>query len=131
MELFWKAVASVLISVILVLTLGKQERDISVLLAIAVCCATGMAALQLLEPLLDFLYSLQALTYLDSSILKILYKLVGISLVCEITSTVCADAGYSSFGKSIQFLTSAAILYLSVPILRMFVTLIQDIMGGI
>lgn len=131
MEVFWKAVASVLISVILVLTLGKQERDISVLLTIAVCCATGMAALQLLEPLLDFLYSLQVLTYLDSSILKILYKLVGISLVCEITSTVCADAGYSSFGKSIQFLTSAAILYLSIPILRMFITLIQDIMGGI
>lgn len=131
MEVFWKAVASVLISVILVLTLGKQERDISVLLTIAVCCATGMAALQLLEPLLDFLYSLHTLTYLDSSILKILYKLVGISLVCEITSTVCADAGYSSFGKSIQFLTSAAILYLSIPILRMFITLIQDIMGGI
>lgn len=131
MEIFWKAIASVLISVILVLALGKQERDISTLLAIAVCCMTGMAAMQLLEPILDFLYFLQDLAYLDGSILKTLFKLLGISLVCEITSTVCSDAGYNSFGKSIQFLTCAVILYLSIPILRMFVTLIQDIMGGI
>lgn len=131
METFWKATASVLIALILALTLGKQERDISALLAIAICCMTGMMALQLLQPLLDFLYTLQTLTGIDEELFRILFKLLGISLVCEIASTVCTDAGFSSFGKSIQFLGSAVILYLSIPILQTFITLVQDIMGGI
>jgi len=129
MELFWKSVASVLISVILVLVLGKQERDIAMLLAIAVCCMVGICLMRFLEPLVDFLYSLQNLAYVDGSLLKSLFKLIGISLVCEIAATVCADAGYASFGKSLQMLGAAVILYLSIPILQMFIALVQDVMG--
>lgn len=131
MDIFWKAAAAVLISVIFVLTLGKQGKDISALLTISVCCMIGMAAVQLLEPLLDFLYSLQALAELDETVLKSLFKLLGISLVCEIASSICSDAGCSSLGKSLQLLASTVILYVSIPILQMFVALIQDIMGGI
>lgn len=131
MEVFWKVTAAVLIALIFGQVLGKQEKDISSVLAVAVCCITGMAAIPLLEPLLDFLLFLQELTGMDSGLFEILYKLIGISLVCEIASTVCADAGFSAFGKGIQFLGSAAILYLSIPVFQLFITLIQEIMGGI
>ena len=131
MDLFWKTTAGILLSVILVLAVGNRERDFSALLAIAVCCMTGAAAMQLLEPVLDFLYELQALCIMENMLFRNLLKLLGISLVCEIASTVCIDAGCSAFGKSIQFLGTAVILYLSIPVLQMFVSLIQDILGGL
>ncbi len=131
MELFWKAAAAVLISVILILVLDKQERDIAALVSIAVCTMVGICLMQFLEPVLEFLYSLQDMTLSDNGIFGSLMKLTGISLVCEITATVCNDAGCSSLGKSLQLLGTAVILFLSLPILQTFLTLVSDILGGL
>lgn len=130
MELFWKAAAGILIALIIVLTLGKQQ-DMGTLLTIAVCCMTGIAAMQLLEPVLDFLYELQILTYMDGGVLRTLFRLVGIGLVAEIVAMICSDAGCASIGKTLQVLASSVILYLSIPIFQSLVDLIREIMGGL
>lgn len=131
MEIFVKAVAIVLIAVVLVLTLGRNGQDIGILLIIAVCCIIGVTAIKVFVPLVDFLYDLQSLTCANHTIIKILFKLIGISFISEIAAVVCADAGYSSLGKCVQLLASATILYLSIPVLQKFTELIQEIMGGI
>lgn len=131
MELFWKAAAGVLIALILVLTLGKQQQDVGTLLTIAVCCMTGIAAMHLLEPVLDFLHDLQLLTYMDESILKTMFRIVGIGLVAELVAMICSDAGCSSLGKTLQMLASSVILYLSIPIFQSMGDLIREIMGGL
>ena len=51
MSLFWKAAAAVLLAVVLGLSLGKQ-KDIGVLLTMAVCCMVTMIAISYLEPVL-------------------------------------------------------------------------------
>ena len=48
MSLFWKAAAAVLLAVVLGLSLGKQ-KDIGVLLTMAVCCMVAMIAISYLE----------------------------------------------------------------------------------
>lgn len=130
MELFWKAAAGILMALIFVLTLGKQQ-DMGTLLTIAVCCMTGIAAMQLLGPVLDFLYELQILTYMDGSVLKTLFQLVGIGLIAELVAMICSDAGCASLGKTLQVLASSVILYLSIPIFQSLIDLIQEIMGGL
>ena len=129
MEMFWKAAAAVLIAVVLGLALGKQEKDISVLLTMAVCCMGATIAISYLEPVLDFLRELEALGDLQGDMLGILLKAVGIGLVAEIAGMVCTDAGNGSLGKTLQMLGSAAILYLSLPIFSALLKLIQDILG--
>ena len=124
MDLFWKATAAVLIALILMLVLGKQEKDLSILLAIAVCCITGATAMKILTPVLDFLYALQTLAGVEEG-------LVGIGLAAEIVGMICADAGYASLGKNIQILASSLILYLSIPILEGMIELIREILGGL
>ena len=57
---FWKAAAMILIAVVLGLAVGKREKDISVLLTMAVCCMTAMIAVSYLEPVLDFLWELES-----------------------------------------------------------------------
>ena len=129
MAVFWKAIAAVLIAVTLGLALKQQEKDISLLLSLAMCCMAGVVALRFLEPMLDLLWELEAMGSMESSVLGVLMKAVGIALVTEISGTICTDAGNSSLGKTVQILGSAAVLFLSVPIIRSFLELIQEILG--
>lgn len=129
MDTFWKAAAAVLLAVVLVPAVAKTEKDISVLLTMAVCCLVAAAALSYLEPVLDLLWELKALGDLSGEMLGILMKAVGIGLVAEIAGMICADAGNGSLGKTLQILASAAILYLSIPLFQAFLSLVQEILG--
>lgn len=129
MAAFWKAAAAVLLAVVLVPALGKTEKDISVLLTMAVCCMVAAVAFSYLEPVFDLLWELKALGDLSGEMLGVLMKAVGIGLVAEIAGMICADAGNGSLGKTLQMLASAAILYLSIPLFQAFLTLVQEILG--
>lgn len=118
-----------LLAVVLVPAVAKTEKDISVLLTMAVCCLVAAAALSYLEPVLDLLWELKALGDLSGEMLEILMKAVGIGLVAEIAGMICADAGNGSLGKTLQILASTAILYLSIPLFQAFLTLVQEILG--
>lgn len=131
MAIFWKAAAAVLITVILCLALGKQEKDISAILSMTVCCMVMVSVLIYLEPVLDFLRELEAVGDLKGDYLGILLKALGIGLVAEIASCVCADAGNTSLGKSIHTLGSAVILYLSLPVFRSLMEMLSRILERI
>ena len=128
MSIFWKAAAAALITVVLSLALGKQEKDIGAILSMAVCCMVMVSALIYLEPVLEFLRELESFGDLQGDFLGILMKALGIGLVAEIASTVCMDAGNGSLGKTIHTLGAAAILYLSLPVFRGMVDLLRRIL---
>ena len=131
MELFWKTAAAVLLALVLVPTLEKTEKDFSVLLTMAVCAMAAMAAISYLKPVLDLLWQLRNLGDLAGQTLEILLKAVGIGMVAEIAGMICRDAGNGSMGKTMQILASAVILYLSIPLLKGFLSLIQEILGQV
>lgn len=131
MDVFWKLSAGVLIALVLILTLQKQAQDMGVLLTIAVCCMTAIAAVQILEPVLDFLLEIQIYANMDSGILRSVLQMVGVGLTAELIALICSDAGCSSLGKNIQILGSSVILYLSIPIFENMIELIQRIMFGL
>lgn len=126
---FWKAAAAVLLAVVLGLAVGKQEKDISVLLTMAVCCIVGMTALSYLEPVLDLMWEMESMGQLQGGMLGILLKAVGIALVAETAGLICTDAGNGSLAKTMQLLGSVVILYLSIPIFQAFLALIREILG--
>lgn len=131
MEVFLKACGAVLLTVILVLSFNTQSRDLSLLLLIGVCCMTALVALNYLEPVIDFVRQLEQLGNIDSSLVRILLKAVGIGLISEIAALICSDAGSNSLGKGIQFLGSAVILWLSLPMFTMLMDLLRQIVGDI
>ncbi len=131
MELFWKAAAAALITSVLTLVLSKQQKDISLMLTMAVC-AMGIGILvSFLEPVLDFLRKLQAMGDLNGDMLEILLKAVGIGLIAEIAGMVCTDAGNGSLGKTLQLLGSGAILWLSLPVFSALMDLIVQVLGDV
>lgn len=131
MTVFLQVVAGVIVAVVLGLALSKQGKDITLLLGIAVCCMALAAAASYLEPVIDFIRSLQALGGLNSDMLGIMLKAVGIGLIAEVAGLICADSGNGALGKTIQIVASAAVLWLSVPLMTALLELIQKIVGEV
>jgi stage III sporulation protein AD len=131
MELFIKTCGGILLSVILVLTLGNRGKDHSMVLMISVCCMGSLAALAYLRPVIDFVKQLEEVGGLDHKLVRILLKVTGIGLICEIGALVCNDSGCSSLGKTVKILGAAVILWLSLPLYAMLVDLLKGILGGL
>ena len=89
------------------------------------------AAGQFIQPVIEFLNTLQQVGNLDSAYLGILLKVVGIGLLSEVAALVCADAGNATLGKTLQMLAACVILWLSIPLLGSLLDLIQDILGEV
>ncbi len=131
MDVFLKAAAGILVAIILILLLAKQGKDLSVLLIIAVCCMVVSASFTYLQPIKELLGRLQTIGALNSDTLSIMLKAVGIGLIAEVTSLICADSGNTAMGKTLQFLASAVILWLSIPLLNELLELLDNILGAI
>ena len=123
--------ALVLIGVILSLVVGKQSRDMSLLLSLAVCVLVSLGALGFLEPVTELMAELRRLGGLDSQAVSILLKAAGIGVLSELAGTLCADAGEGALGKFLQILSNAVILWLSLPLIRQILTLIEEVLAGI
>ena len=127
MELYWKTTAAVLLAVVMILMLGRQ--DMGMLLALVVCAMAAIAALDYLEPVRELLKTLERMGNLDGDMIRILLKAVGIGLLTEISAMVCADSGKGSLGKMLQLLGTAAVLWMSIPLFTALLELIQEILN--
>ncbi len=131
MTQFFQAVAAVLLAVILILVLQKQGKDTALLLALLVCCMIGVLAVSFLQPVMDFFRKLQALGALDETMLRTILKVVGIAMTGEIAGLICSDSGNSALAKMLQFLASAVILWLSLPLFTKLLELVEGILGNV
>lgn len=129
MERFWQGAALVLLTVIIGAALGKQRDDIGSLLVLTVCCMIVGIAISYITPVIGFVQQLRTLAQLDDQMLEILLKIVGIGMVGEIASMICVDSGNSALGRSLQLLSTAVILWMSLPMLQKLLDLLQDILG--
>lgn len=131
MDIFVKICGGVLLSVILILSLGNRIKDLSMVLGITVCCMVASAAMEYIKPVIAFIRDLEELGGLDHSLIRILMKVTGIGLLCEIAALVCNDSGCSSLGKSVKLMGAAVILWLSLPLYAMLIELLEQILGGL
>ena len=131
MDLFLKTAAIILLAVVLGLTLAKQEKDLSLLMVMTVCCVAATTAMHYLKEILTFLEKLADIGHLNSDILNILLKSVGIGLLAEISANICSDAGNASLGRVLQMVSSVVILWLSLPLFSELIKLAEEILGSI
>lgn len=131
MSEFLKTVSLVLLTVVLGLSVGKTEKDISAVLGMVSLCIAACAAVTVLEPVLDYLVELRRVFNLPDELVSTLLKAVGIALTAELSAAVCTDAGSASLGKILQILGGAVVLSLSIPMFRTLMTIIKEMTGGI
>lgn len=131
MDNFIKAAAVVLVTVVMCLILSKQGKDYSAVLVICVSCMIAVVAMGYIQNILAFINKLISAGNLNQDLIEILYKTVGIGFLTEITSMICTDAGNTALAKSIQFLSSAVILWLCIPLFTQLLELVEGVLKAV
>ena len=131
MDTFFKAAAAVLVSVVLVLTVGSQSKSFSSLLSMTACVMILLLCLAFLDPIVEFVNELETMGRLQGEYVKIIMKVTLICIITEISSMLCSDSGSASLGHALKFLSSCVILWLSMPVFQGLLDLVQRILEGI
>lgn len=126
---FWQGISLSLIAVILVIAMGKNSGELSVVLILAAGCMIGIYALSYLQPVLNLLERLQQLSGIAGQTMKILLKAVGVGMVTELAHMICNDAGNTAIGKTVQILGAAVMLWLSIPLMEQMLDMVENVMG--
>lgn len=131
MDGFFQIAGAVLITLVLSLTVGSQNKIFSALLAMFVSAIVLIMGLRYLEPVSEFLDELEALGNLPGDMVKILLKTALIGMLAEICALLCADGGNTSLGQALRIAGAAVILWLALPVFRALMNLVQTILEGI
>ena len=126
MDLFWKAVAGILIAAFLGLAVGK---DVSMLLSVAVCVMGATILSRYMEPVLELINQLTDMANIPDMFLNILLKAIAISLVTEIASMICNESGCAALGKMIKLLGYSTMLWLSIPAFQALISILTKLTG--
>lgn len=129
MDIFFKICAGVLICAVLSIMLSRQEKDLNLMLIMAACSMVVIAAMTFLQPVIEFVDRVISLSGLNEGLISVIFKAVGIGLVSEVTCLICTDAGNSALAKVLQILTSAVILWISVPLFEKLLDTMDEILG--
>ena len=129
MDTVFRCSGAAMVAVVLILTLRRQSGEMALILSVLTCCILLLAGLRLLQPVLDFLRRLQQIGNLDSQMTVILLKSVALALLGEITALVCKDSGNEALGKAMGIVCTAAVLYMSLPILDALLTMLEGVLN--
>lgn len=124
-----RSAALVLLAVILTLVISRQSRDMSILLSLGVCVIVMISCVSFLSPIIEFIRELRRIGDLEQAFLGILLKCVGVGLLSELAALICADAGENAMGKSLQILSGIVIVWLSLPLMKQVIVLLEEVLG--
>ena len=128
MDIYLKVTAGVLLATIVTLVLARQNSDISLLLTILVSCMAVIVTVNYMKPVINFLERLVDVAEIEGEIFRTLLKTAGIGLISQFACMICADAGNQTLGKTLQFVTTAVMLYLCIPLLNRILVLIETVL---
>ena len=131
MDYFIKAISITVIGLIAWIPISRQNKEMAIVLTIVTCSLVLIGTFGFLKPVLSFLDQLETIGKLDHQLVNVLLKAVGVGILTEIIGLLCKDVGNAAVGKSVQFLSSAVILWLSVPLLDELIELVDDMLGAL
>ena len=130
MEEYWKLAAAVLLTTVLILTVRKHSDAIAVVLAVAGCCVCGIFLSQIATPVFSFLKETAQTAGISQELLSPLLKTVGIGLLTQFSSDICADAGQSALAKLAQTGGTVLCACVSLPLFTAVLNTVQSRSGG-
>ena len=128
MDIYWKALCAAIVGIMLCLILSKNSKDYGTLIVILLCALLCSAAAGFIIPILSLLDKLSTISGTGVAWLEILLKTVGLSLIGETVTSICAESGHNAIGKSLQFLTTVVIIWICLPLVEYFLELIESIL---
>lgn len=121
-----KIVILALIGIFFIILLKEQKSALAFLLALSVCILIVFHIMQYAVILMEGMDVFEA--YFDSSgyYIKLIFKMVGITYLCEFGTNICKDAGQGAIAAQVEMFGKIMILITGLPII---LAVIEQIVG--
>jgi len=106
-----------IIAIILAIMFKKGKEEYSLYISIGACFLILLWGIGKLEIILDSIDRLQGYIQMNKAYVGILIKIIGITYITEISSSLCKDSGYQAIGEQIELVGKLTILAISMPIM--------------
>lgn len=104
-------------AVLLAVQFKTQKPEYSLYIGIGAAVLVFSYTFRFLAQLLSQISTLQGFFDGNGSYLKTLFKIVGITYVCEFSAGICKDAGFSSVAGQIEVMGKLSVMFAGLPIL--------------
>lgn len=113
---------------ILSVVVRQFQKEYSVFVLLAVCLFLILYLTSNVSVVVNFAEELGNKIHISSTYIKILFKLLAIAYICQISSNLCQDLGYQSISFQIEIIGKFSILILSIPIINSLLETIEHLL---
>lgn len=122
MEVIKLLTLTVIIALLSIL-LKNTGHEYSFILQIAAIVMILLCVILKASSFKDEILSVITNTGVDITPFKILLKALGINIICDVSSSLCRDAGNEGLSKGVELLGKTAVLIISVPLISEIVNI--------
>ncbi|MCD7921140.1 MAG: stage III sporulation protein AD [Clostridiales bacterium] len=116
--------------VVLALMFRQQKSEYALYISLGAAVLILILSVEKLGSVVETIRNIQAYIQLDSAMIKILLKMIGITYVSEFAAQICRDAGFGALGSQIEMFARLSIMAVSVPVLLALIETVEGLMGA-
>lgn len=110
--------------------LDKGSCDIKSMLTVSIVAMLAVKSVSQTSEIIAVIDELTDKTELSYEYVKIMFKALGICLVCRISTDCCKDAGENAIASQIELLCRASLIVISLPLYRAVIEIIVSLIGA-
>lgn len=118
-----------IIGILVAVQLRAQKPEYGVYIGLALGILIFGYALKEFKTVLMQLQVLKEYLGTGKEYLSILLRVIGITYICEFSSSICKDAGYGTVADQIEILGKLAVMFAGLPILFAVMEQMQSFIG--
>ncbi len=118
-----------IIGILIAIQFRSQKPEYSTYIGLAIGILIFYYALKEFEAVISQFEVIQKYLGSGESYLAILLKVIGITYICEFSSSICKDAGYGTVAEQIEVLGKLSVMFAGLPILFAVIEQMQGFLG--
>ena len=119
-----------LAGVMLALMLRQQKSEYALYISLAAAVLILVFSAGRLAAVMETIQKIEAYIRIDSAMVKILVKLIGITYVADFATGICRDAGFGALGNQIEMFARLSLMAVSVPVLLALLETVEGLFGA-
>lgn len=123
----FKIIGFGIIAVSLIIILKNQKPEIALICVIASSIIMLAFIFDELISVISLINSLILNSSIDSSYIKIILKVIGISYLVEFGKDICKDAGESAIANKIEMAGKVIVVSVSIPVIASLIEIVSQI----
>lgn len=118
-----------ILGILVAVQLRAQKPEYGIYIGLAIGILIFGYTLKEFRTVLDQFQVIQGYLGTGKEYLSILLRVIGITYICEFSSSICKDAGYGTVAEQIEMLGKLAVMFAGLPILLAVIEQMQSFIG--